>query len=60
MLNEYPTVLSTKEVMNILQIDSNKVYKLLNSGEIKCPRLDRKFIISKIAIQHYILKTQQK
>ena len=50
--------LSTEEVMEVLQIDTNKVYELLNSGDIKCPRLHQKFIIPKLAVKHYMLKSK--
>lgn len=59
MLNEldnYPDVLLTEEVMKILDIsDNNIIYKLLKSGEIKCPKLHKDYIIPRSTVRHYIM-----
>ena len=54
-LDNYPDVLLTEEVMDILDIDTNIVYKLLKSGEIKCPKLRKDYIIPRSTIRHYIM-----
>ena len=55
-LDNYPDVLLTEEVMKILDIvDNNIIYKLLKSGEIKCPKLHKDYIIPRSTVRHYIM-----
>lgn len=54
-LDNYPDVLLTDEVMKVLDIDTNKAYKLLKFGEIECPKLHKDYIISRSSVRHYIM-----
>ena len=54
-LDTYPDVLLTDEVMKILDIDTNRIYKLLRSEKIKCPKLQKDYIIPRCAVRHYIM-----
>lgn len=59
-LDNYPDVLSTVELMRILDIDTNKAYKLLKFGKIKCPRLHKDYIIPRSTVRHYIMNLSSK
>lgn len=55
MLNDYPDVLSVKQVMEVLHISKKSVYELLHNKEIKSKKVGRKYIIPKICVQNYLL-----
>jgi len=55
MLNDYPDVLSTKEVMEILDIGKNSLYILLNSGKLRAARVGKVWKIPKEAIEEYFV-----
>ncbi|MCI2000590.1 MAG: helix-turn-helix domain-containing protein [Clostridia bacterium] len=42
MLDEYPDILNSKEVMEILGISKNTLYELIKDGEIPAVRLGKK------------------
>ena len=42
MLEDYPDILTPKEVMEILGISKNTLYQLINNGSIPATRLGRK------------------
>ncbi|HCT64746.1 MAG TPA: DNA-binding protein [Lachnospiraceae bacterium] len=42
MLEDYPDILTPKEVMEILGISKNTLYQLINNREIPATRLGRK------------------
>ena len=42
MLEEYPAVLNTKEVMEILDITKNLMYELIHSGTIRAIKIGKK------------------
>lgn len=42
MLDEYPDVLNTDEVISILSISRNLLYQLINSGELPAMRVGSK------------------
>lgn len=55
MLEEYPDVLNTKEVMEVLDITKNLMYSLIHSNEIPAFRLGkRKWRVSKDKLIEYI------
>ncbi len=56
MLDEYRDVLTIKEVIEILHLGRNTVYRLLGDGEIKSRRVGKKYIIPKKSIIDYIEK----
>ena len=41
MLEEYPDVLNTKEVMEILDITKNLMYELIHSGTIRAIKIGK-------------------
>ncbi len=54
MLSNYNDILSVKEVCEILHLCKNKVYELLNKGDIKARRIGRKFLIPKASLIDFI------
>ena len=56
-LNDYGDVLNVKEVREILQIGSNKIYALLKSGTIKNFKVGSVRKIPKWCLQEYIEKS---
>lgn len=53
-LKEYPDVLTTKDLQNILGISGKTVFRLLHSGQIKSIRVGRNFRIPKIYLLQYL------
>lgn len=53
MNNDYE-ILTPEDVMDLLYIGRNAVYKLLNSGELKAFRVGRNWKIPKKAVDDYI------
>lgn len=57
MLEEYPDVLNTKEVMEILDITKNLMYRLIHNNEIPAFRIgERQWRISKEKLIEYLRK----
>lgn len=56
MLSNYGDILNIDELCEVLLIGKNAAYKLLESGEIKGFRFGRKWKISKVALEDFILK----
>ena len=54
MFNEYPDVLTVKQVGEALQLGKNKVYELVNSQTICNKRVGRKILIPKVCLIDYI------
>lgn len=54
MLNNYDDILNVDEVCEILHLGKNKVYELLNKGDIKSRRIGRKFLIPKVSLIDFI------
>ena len=55
MFDEYPDILTTEEVSDLLRAGYNSVYELLNSGKLKGYRNGRVWRIPKESIKKYIL-----
>ena len=53
-LKEYPDVLTTKDLQNILGISGKTVFRLLHSGQIKSIKVGRNFRIPKIYMLQYL------
>ena len=53
-LENYPDVLSPKDVARILRICKTTTYKMLRNGEIKSRRVGSKFIIPKKNLIEYL------
>lgn len=54
-INEY---LTPREVMELLYIGKNTLYKLLNSGELKGFRVGKQWRIRKDRLKEYVEKTE--
>lgn len=54
MFNEYPDILSVKQVAEALNIGKNKAYELLNDRVIGSKRIGRKIVIPKCCLIDYI------
>jgi excisionase family DNA binding protein len=54
MLERCPDVMSAEDVMNVLGIGKNMIYKLLNSGAIQGFRIGRDWKITKEALDNYL------
>lgn len=50
-INEY---LTPREVMDLLYIGKNTLYKLLNSGELKGFRIGRQWRVTRESLQKYV------
>lgn len=60
MLEDYPDILTPKEVMEILGISKNTLYQLINNQEIPATRLGRKlWRIQKQALMDFICKKHE-
>ena len=58
MLQEYPDILTPKEVMEILDVGKNLLYALLKDGVIPAKRVgDKMWRIAKKDLIHYISET---
>lgn len=55
MFDEYPDILTTEEVSELLRASYNSVYALLDSGKLKGYRNGRVWRIPKESIKKYIL-----
>ena len=57
MLEDYPDILTPKEVMEILGVSKNTLYQLINNGSIPATRLGRKlWRIQKQALLDFLAK----
>lgn len=59
MLDEYNTVLTIQELMEVLNIGRNSAYELLNSGAIRAFRIGSRWKIPKDAVIDYIGQWKQ-
>lgn len=53
-LKQYPDLLNTKEVGEILRICQKSVYKMIHDGEIKAFCVARKTLVPKVYLLQYI------
>ena len=54
LLKQYPDLLNTKEVGEILRISSKIVYKMIHKGEIKAFCVARKTLVPKVYLLQFI------
>lgn len=54
-MEQMPVLLTPLEVMDILGVGKNTVYRLLNSGELKGVRIGKKWRIANCAIKSYLM-----
>ncbi len=55
MLSDYDDIMVVSDVAKILYIGKNRVYELLESGDLKGFRIGRVWKIPREAVQEYIL-----
>ncbi len=55
MLNEYDDIMTAADVAEILYVGKNRVYELLDKGDLKGFRIGRVWKIPKEAVLEYIL-----
>ncbi len=53
-LKQYPDLLNTEEVCEILRICPKSVYKMIHSGELKAFCVARKTLVPKVYLLQYI------
>lgn len=58
ILNNTSDILTIPEVRDILFIGRNKAYELINSGEITGFKVGRSWRVSKLALIHFIDKSE--
>jgi excisionase family DNA binding protein len=58
MLNQYPDVLSVKEVAEILRIGKNSAYALLSSKAIASRRIGKRYLIPKKCLLDFLNDTR--
>lgn len=54
MLSEYPDILTTLEVCQLLKISKNTLYKLIHSRQLKAKKVARHYRIQKSELLHFI------
>ena len=54
MFSEYDDVVTVDDVMNMLHIGMNNVYKLLNDNSIKSVKVGKRFIIPKRSVINFV------
>ena len=56
LFKDYPDVVDVKQLKEMLpNTGTNKIYKLLKSGEIYSKRIDKKYKIPKVSVISYII-----
>lgn len=59
MFNEYSDIVTIDELCEMLRIGKNKAYELLRNGNIKAFRCGRLWIISKQAVEDFVLSRKK-
>lgn len=54
MFKDYPDIMTTAQVAEALHISMNSVYRLLQTQELGCKRIGRKYIIPKACLIAYV------
>lgn len=54
LLNQENDILTVDELCDVLRIGKNAAYKLINSGKLKCYRINRVWKIPKKSVEEYI------
>lgn len=54
MLNEYPDVMTVKQMSEALHISKGKAYELINQRVIGSRRIGRKILVPKICVTDYL------
>ena len=59
MFDAYNDVLTVSEVMDLLYIGKNTVYRLLQEGDLKGFRIGKSWRIPKVSLEEYIINKNQ-
>lgn len=59
MLENYPDILTVKDIMCILQIGKNSAYQLINQNQIAYIKVGKNIRIAKKSFIDYILKNEK-
>lgn len=54
MLTEYPDILTTEDVRNLLKVSKHTVYKLIQTGELKARKVAQHYRIPKVELINFI------
>ena len=58
--NDYDPILSVEQVMDLLCVGKNAVYRLLKSGELGGFKIGRVWKISRDAMEHFIISKNKR
>lgn len=59
MFNDYSDIVTIDELCEMLRIGRNKAYELLRNGDIKALRCGRLWIISKQAVEDFVISRKK-
>lgn len=59
MLENYDEILTPTQLIDLLGVNKNIIYKLLNSGEIKSFKIGKQHRITRQSLIEYIFKKQK-
>ena len=59
MFDQYDEILTVADVMELLYVGKNTVYRLLHEGELKAFRIGKTWKIPKACLEQYILSKNQ-
>ena len=59
MFDQYDEILTVADVMELLYVGKNTVYRLLHEGELKAFRIGKRWKIPKACLEQYILSKNQ-
>ena len=54
LLNQENDILTVDDLCEVLRIGKNTAYKLINSGKLKCYRINRTWKIPRQSVEEYI------
>ena len=54
LFEEYPDVVSTREVSRMLHLDVKTVYNLIHNKKLKCIHVDRRILVPKVYVFEYL------
>lgn len=54
MLSDYPDILTTDEVCQLLKVSKNTIYKLIHSGQLKAKKVMRHYRIPKSELLNFM------
>ena len=60
MFENSDDILTPIQLVDLLYVNKNTIYKLLNSGEIKCFKIGKQFRVTRQSLEEYIMNQQKK